>query len=178
MTYLFLVILSLAIIHFLYEGIIAPSLRLNLRYRLFALRDELRTLKQQHGDSLPNDVFMSLQSAINNAILLLHRVNVEVVSKTEAAIHNDKQLAKRIEERIALIENCGVKEVRVVQAKACRTLREALLVNNGGWLIYIVPIFMLVFSASRLTNFAKEAIAIPENELERIMPIHHPVSAY
>jgi hypothetical protein len=172
MIYFFFTLIVLALIHFIYEGIVAPSLRLNLRYHLFALRDDLRKLKYDDGEQLTDEVFLLLQGVINNAILLLHRVNLEVVVKTEIRVEKDKELAGRIAERIALVENCDIEAIRHIQEKACRILTVALLVNNGAWIIYIIPIFVIVFGAKRITNFVKEAVAFPESDINDIIPVN------
>ncbi len=83
MNIIFYILLALAIIHFIYEGIIAPSMRLHYRYRLFTLRDELRFLKATHKDELPDEVFILLQNILNNSITLLHRVNFVAVYDDE-----------------------------------------------------------------------------------------------
>ena len=65
MTTTILVLLALAVFHFVYESILAPSLRLSLRFRLFALRDEARQLKIECVDSLNDAHCVFLQASIN-----------------------------------------------------------------------------------------------------------------
>jgi hypothetical protein len=49
------ILISLAALHFVYESILAPSLRLSLRFTLFALRDEVRQLKIDCASSLSDN---------------------------------------------------------------------------------------------------------------------------
>jgi hypothetical protein len=45
----------LALAHFIYESILAPSWRLSLRFRLFSLRDEVRALEADCRDGLDDE---------------------------------------------------------------------------------------------------------------------------
>jgi len=51
-----IVLAGLAVYHFVYEGILAPSFRLKLRFELFELRDELRKLKISHAEDLRDEI--------------------------------------------------------------------------------------------------------------------------
>lgn len=58
-----------AIYHFVYESIIAPNVRLELRFELFKLRDELRNIKLNRELSKEdNEVFSILDETICVAI--------------------------------------------------------------------------------------------------------------
>ena len=41
METLFVITVFFAIIHFIYESIVLPSIRLNIRYKLFSIRDKI-----------------------------------------------------------------------------------------------------------------------------------------
>jgi hypothetical protein len=76
MTILLSVMMLLTLAHFIYESIVAPSLRLKIRYDLFALRDELRFLKIKRGSSLDDKHYVYLQDSINTMISHLARYDI------------------------------------------------------------------------------------------------------
>ena len=65
--------------HFIYESIILPSIRLSLRFKLFALRDQLRRMVMQGTAS--DEVFRIQQSSINNAINMLSWADQAMISR-------------------------------------------------------------------------------------------------
>ncbi len=68
MIYAISILFWLAILHFIYEGIILPSIRLNLRYKLFVLRDELRSLR--HEVAIVVGFFQKIFSLVKDIVSL------------------------------------------------------------------------------------------------------------
>jgi hypothetical protein len=58
MTIAIIVLMALAVFHFVYESIWAPSFRLSLRFRLFVMRDEVRQLKIECAETLGDEHFV------------------------------------------------------------------------------------------------------------------------
>jgi hypothetical protein len=76
MTTAIIVLLALAVFHFVHESILAPSFRLSLRFRLFVLRDEVRQLKIECAESLNDEHFVFLQDSINGLISIRYGISV------------------------------------------------------------------------------------------------------
>src|SRR5437016_3219603 len=108
---LFIIFGLIALFHFIYQGIILPSIRQRLRYRLFELRDRLRTLNIRHKNDLQQEVFDYLQRSINNTIKYLHRIDLELIV-TSRAIVKDKDVDEFIKKHNAMLDNCDIDEVR------------------------------------------------------------------
>ena len=74
--YILLISLAvLAILHFIYEAIILPTIRWNLRNELFSLRDKLRNVvinKEQYDPA----TFELAHSGINHFINRLHHLDL------------------------------------------------------------------------------------------------------
>src|SRR5262249_18411987 len=130
--------------HFIYDGIILPSIRLKFRYRLFRLRDELRELKVLEGEKLEDTVFHYLQGSINNAIRMIPRSDIATALRAKKAIEHDSHLAHLVEKRKALIEQCPIDKVREIEGAAISTVSSALLANNGMLCLYFLPFALLV----------------------------------
>lgn len=157
----------IALFHFIYDGILLPSIHLDLRFRLFALRDELRDLKMQYRDSIDDEVYQIIQSSINNAVNILPQINVSMLIKTQKLVEIDKNLKEKIRKNDRKIEECAVKECKVIRQKSLRCLTYAFFANGGAWFLYLIPIFYTLFVVKKLTLTMKELIVIPENDINK-----------
>lgn len=170
MTILLYALIVFAAFHFIYEGIIAPSLRFNLRFKLFGLRDDLRRLKVGKGGELSDEVFNVMQGVINNTITLLHRTNLDLIVRAEIDLEEDAALRKRVQKRRELLDACPLEEVQRIRKEAGTAMYRAVLINSGGWFVYIVPVFVLIGCASRVQSFVKASLTMPEYEVDRLTP--------
>lgn len=168
MTILLAVILFLTLFHFIYESVILPTLRLRLRYKLFALRDELRKIKALYGERLDNKTFEYLQSGLNNAINLLPYIDTKFAVTARLTISGDKELRERIKRRVALLDKCDVKEIIELRKKTYSTVEDIFLANSGGWFIYVVPVIGVFVFFEKVKNLAIKIIVVPESEIDKI----------
>lgn len=77
----FLIFLSflLAILHFIYERIILPTIQLHFRHRLFALRDEVRNLLMDTSlGGLEKEYGLSIDRFINTLISKLRFIGITI----------------------------------------------------------------------------------------------------
>ncbi|MEO7509325.1 MAG: hypothetical protein ABIZ95_18915 [Pyrinomonadaceae bacterium] len=171
LTVVFFVLTALTILHFVYEGIIAPSLRAYLRIRLFDLRDELRDLKIEREIQLPNDVFRDIQSLINGVILRLRQIDPQFMLLAEKAFENDAKLQQSAANKLARLEACPVDEVVEIRKKCFRYIDFAVLVNSGGLFFYLVPVVVCLLFFRNWKQIAKKTFVLPENEIDKIAPV-------
>lgn len=170
MTILFFTFASLAIIHFVYEGIIAPSIRLELRYEAFKMRDKLRKLKIEHGDQVSDEIFQILQRSLNNEIALLHRANISNFYYASKELGNSKKAQEEIERIERLVSECPIEEVQEIRNSGVTNIAAAFVVNAGGWLIYIIPIALIVKSYNSIILLAKRLMGLSESDIDRMFP--------
>src|ERR1035441_10315344 len=81
-----------ALLHFIWEGILAPSLRHNIRLDLFALRDNLRRLKINNPE-LPNDAFNTVQDGLNGAIKHLSDIDIPLLVYCDSIVKRDADIS-------------------------------------------------------------------------------------
>jgi hypothetical protein len=177
MEYLFVSLIVFALYHFVYESILAPSERLKLRFELFELRDRLRSLKIEYSECLEDRHFHYLQDSLNNLICLLTRFDMATLSQIELEIQRDPELRRRSEVRSATLDDCQLEEMKTIREASFRIATKALLINSGGWFVYVVPIFIglalylgLTCWASFLGRKIKAAISISEVDIRRLVP--------
>ncbi len=164
-----LILVSLAVMHFIYESIVLPSIRLSLRFKLFALRDQLRTLLMRNEDA--GEVFRIQQSAINNSIKMLSRADPATLAKFEQQLREDEAMRNRVERRMKLVDEYASEEFQTIVKETRRAFRSAFVANMGAWFIYIVPIAVVFMCLDHLKGVARKVLSIPEGELEKVFEV-------
>jgi hypothetical protein len=109
-----------------------PSFRLQLRFELFRMRDELRNLKMRRND-LDDKHFLYLQDSINTLIANLVRFDAATLTRIDLELQRDSELRARTEARCKVMDDCAVAEARRIRRKCNIVGVKALAVNSGGW---------------------------------------------
>lgn len=162
--------MALAVIHFTYEAIILPSIRIYIKYKLFELRDKLRLLKFANSNSLGDELYHNLQDSINVAIRFNHVSTLHTMLIAKKAIETDPGLRARIEKRMDLIANSSNEEVFAIWHKTMIFVASGTIANNGVWLIYIFPILLLILSYKKCYDFIKQIVSVPNSEIDKVLP--------
>lgn len=170
MKYLILLVLFVATFHFVYEAIVAPSLRLKLRNKLFSLRDELRSLKIAGISKEDEQAFWLVHEGINAYINRLPNLTVYGRHKAMAAYREDAELRARVEKRLEVLNNCRNQTITNVLERVALVVEEAFLVNMGGTFVYIVPAALVAVTLGSLKRLAKSLVLTPEKDTPRVVP--------
>jgi hypothetical protein len=158
-----------ALLHWIYEGIILPSLRLSLRYRLFALRDRLREVKSKNNETVSDDVFRYLQGTINNGIALLPFTDFRVIGAAEA-IEKDESLRTRIQKREDAISRCQISEIKEIVTEINDVWWTAFISNTAGLAAYVIPLLFIWHFWTNISGSIKKLVLVPEREIEKAIP--------
>jgi hypothetical protein len=169
-TILLLIFAALALTHFVYEGILAPSFRASYRLQLFALRDRLRKLKWEQQDKLSDEVFFDLQSSINFAVVRLNQIDLHLIKNAKRAFERDEKLRKQVERRIAMFDACPVEELHRIRFEYFDALDNVVMVNSGGWTPYLIPVVIGFVLKESVQSAIKNVFSLPDNEIEKIAP--------
>ena len=167
MAVIILIIVGMAVFHSVYEGIIAPSIRLSLRFRIFALRDRLRNLRV--NAQVDDRVFELLHQRTNTAIRLLPNMTVSTVVEAGRAFEADAELRRRADKWTATLDQCKVKEVQEIRDGIDNNLLLAFAANSVGLLIWMLPIVFAALCIRRITAVIKELLSVPERDIDRVI---------
>jgi hypothetical protein len=177
MAYFLVALLIVALYHFVYEAILAPSLRLKLRFELFVLRDRVRALRIESPGALQDKHFHYLQDSINTLIAVLARFDVATFERIEAEMKRNPELRRLVEERSRILDDCALEEAKGIRYASLRLASVALAVNSGGWFIYVVPPlammagwFGLSGCVSSFKRRIKAVLAIPQADINKVAP--------
>src|SRR5882724_446379 len=127
-----IILIALAVVHFVYESILAPSFRLSLRFKLFALRDEARQLKIDCADALSDKHFDFLQASINNLISNLNRFDMATFLGVGFESKRDPSFLKSAEERSRMLDDCNIPRAREIRQQSLRIIPAAIVINGGA----------------------------------------------
>ncbi|MFJ2992718.1 hypothetical protein [Pandoraea sp. NPDC087047] len=170
MKTLILIAMVLAMWHYVYDGIIAPSIRQHLRNRLFALRDELREVQESELSKDDQAAFWFVHTGINNFLNRLPGITIDRSRKIQSVVEQDKERERIFVEHLNKVLNAENPVIRSVFKKTNDVLRQAMMTNSGGWFVYIVPIaasFVLMDSFSRL---ARHLLLAPASSIDKLFP--------
>ncbi|HEX8138696.1 MAG TPA: hypothetical protein VF544_14110 [Pyrinomonadaceae bacterium] len=168
MTTLFFIIMALAFVHFIYEGIIAPSIRFKLRLELFKQRDELRELKMEQDCELCDEAYSYLQDVLNNTIKHVSHIDLWLVSVARHQI--DEETREKIAALEKQVEECPIKKVKEISDKQIDIIGKALFTNNGGLILYLIPLAVLLAFYQTFVGYAKKVLSLPERDIDRLAP--------
>lgn len=77
MSYAILSLALLALFHFIYESILAPSFRMKLHFELGALQDQLRCLQREGSVRVEHARY--LDDSLSSLLCMLHRFDVAML---------------------------------------------------------------------------------------------------
>ncbi len=129
----------IAALHFIFESILLPMYRLELRYKLFELRDELRSLNLNNNHE---NAFHILDDTISAAIQRLPHFTLSLQYSAFKDYRESEELRKRIEDRQNII-NKSAPEFFIIQSKLQEIIKDAFLYNMIGWSYILIPIMVL-----------------------------------
>ena len=155
------ILLAVAGLHYIYEGIILPVIRLHFRYRLFAIRDQVRRLQD---DRISDQLYQYMQENVNNAIALLPRITFSFIKDSENYLKENPNLSNRIERRAQAFVECEAEVVRDIHYNTYKIVLLALGANCLGLIAYILPIFFIGIAIAKIKETVKRIISVPENE--------------
>lgn len=155
MANLFIILFIFAMFHFIYESILSPMFRMEIRYKLFETRDKLRNFKLQNINACDDETFDLLDdyaSKTINMLPLYNFSNLYFASK----VKGDEKLLKEVSKHSELIKNSKFDELKKIDKEITRAAVKSLIVNSGGWIYIIVPIvvpvILLIFAIAMITH--------------------------
>jgi hypothetical protein len=146
---LFIVFAVLCIMHFLYESCILPQIRVILKYRLFRVRDELRSnkLNQRVDDTR---AYQILHDCLNNALTNVENADLFTLTEVRRELKNAR-VSKVIQHRLSILEDCTDERLLSTRRKMRKVMSYSVLAGTVGLFIYFTPIVVL-FAALKNTR--------------------------
>ncbi|MCJ2530739.1 MAG: hypothetical protein LN413_00255 [Candidatus Thermoplasmatota archaeon] len=171
MSIFLIAVFGLAVVHWIYEGIIAPSLRMKLRYELFALRDDLRRLNDPTTPEIEDRVYNALQESLNSAIRFLSIINLEMMFRAYRLLESDSNARAFADKRNRLLSSCEHPEVQRIRIRMREVLERALGTNSLPVCFYLLPLAVLLRCLREtIRGVVDGLLALPTSKIDSEFP--------
>jgi hypothetical protein len=158
MSTILFVLIILAIMHYIIETVIIPTARIELQYKLFAIRDNLRMMKFKN--KIKNETLYNIMDSLMcKSIKFLPFINLSILLHF---LYDNKM--NNIKENNSL-DNIP-EEFHFIINENMKVVYKAFVINSISWLIYLFPI-LLVYLIFRLIT--KWSIGIKKFLLQLIL---------
>jgi len=169
---LIVIVVFIALFHAVYENIVLPAIQMQLRNELFVLRDRIRTIMIDEQVDAHDQAFLFVHDGINKFLNRLPDMKISLKADIKRESEKNPGLHKDTERRIELIYSSNNAQLVEIFNDTSWVIGKALVANAGGWLIYLLPIALLLASIKNLANLVKELIAMPTFYTEKLIPLH------
>jgi hypothetical protein len=158
----------LAIAHYVYEMAILPGLRQGLRFDLFALRDELRTI-QTEDNRIEAQAFEAMDEGISRQIRHQHQLTLSLLVDARHLHETNLEFREETKKRTALLDSCHSPGFQTVRRKASALLSDAVLFNGFiGFIPLVIPILFLIIPTALGVKFIQPLLAAPKSRFDEL----------
>ncbi|HEY2347028.1 MAG TPA: hypothetical protein VGH80_14305 [Xanthomonadaceae bacterium] len=152
-------IIFMAFAHFIYDGIIAPTIRRKLHGDLYAARDELRRLHA--AGECPDDAYEIFDNGIEQFLHHLSAITITSQLRFRRRYQNDAKLRALVDGRIAVLRRCKTPALHALSKELDRVTSAAFLSNMGVWFLYLVPIAVAAAMINVVKRWALALFSTP-----------------
>lgn len=159
-----IIIAFLAMFHFIYESILAPTFRLKIRHELFILRDKLHIIKLCDISKNDRESIIIIESAINNMLNRMPQMTLTNVVLMRQYYRKDNSLKEQVDGMNIKIDKSENKDIKKIDKTLTRMATRAMIVNMGASFIYLFPLYLiLVFFKKMIKMGAFFVYILPTN---------------
>ena len=169
MEYVIFILGALAIFHFVYESIIAPTLRINQKFKAFKLRDELRALACREPETVHDKHFYAVQDVLNAVIRTASTIDVVALMNAKQAVAADPELRKRTDAQARLFDDCKNSRVRDIYTRGGVIAVESVRINSAGLLTCMSPVMVMIDAYKKIRRGAPRLVAMNDHDRATII---------
>lgn len=152
-----------AVVQMVYERILAPTLRVDLKHKLFGVRDDLYALKVEHPVALSDEVFDQMLDSINGTMLLANGLTITDLWDFYRLVKKNEALAEKIAARRQRLRECRVTEIKDIVKRNNDAVYQAVFINSACGVFYLLllllPLALVGFWWSKIRR-ATEDLAL------------------
>ena len=146
------ILIIFSVFHFIYESILLPMFRMEIRYKLFEQRDKLRNLKIDNPDKIDDEVFYLLEDTISVVINRLPFLSISSKYDASKEYETNNAFKKRVESTIKTIQESNNDDIKEINNRILQISTVAFILNGGGWIYILLPILILLFVFAFITS--------------------------
>ncbi|WP_337264354.1 MULTISPECIES: hypothetical protein [unclassified Serratia (in: enterobacteria)] len=166
-TTLFYVLCGFAVLHFIYERIVQPSLRLHFRNELFKVRDCVRNeiIEGKLGKDLAAANLM--HEGLNNTINRLHMLTLGNKWRAQQRFETDKVMRATVLEQSAILYRIENEALKKSLRRTVKIMDYVLISNNGLFMIYSFPLVVFITLCSLAVAALRQSLRIVNQRIIR-----------
>ncbi|MFZ1875011.1 MAG: hypothetical protein WAU54_19875 [Chania sp.] len=165
-TTLFFVLCGFAVLHFIYEKIALPSLRLHFRNELFKIRDCVR--KEIITGQLGKDLAAAnlIHEGLNNTINRLHMLTLGNKMRAQQRFETDERMRELVLEHSAVLAKMESVTLQKAFDRTVDIMEKVLLCNNGLFMLYSLPLILLAWLCGLLLKTLHQSLSLLKDRLK------------
>lgn len=144
MATLIIIVGFLVMLHFVYEAIFGPTLRLKTRHELFAIRDNLHDIKLGELSGEDKKIVKLMDGAINHALDRMPQMTLYNSYKMQQEYKNNSKLKEFVDDLQTALSNTQNEGIKEIDNKLDEITIKIFIINMGGVLIYLIPLYYLI----------------------------------
>lgn len=180
MAIMLIILFVLASFNFIIEAIILPEIRVNLRFKLFVLRDELRSMKIE--DKINDSECEVLQNNINTALLVLPHTNFSMIRSIKKEVEANPKLKESIEKRSKFISESKNERLKEIQQEINGITVFSIFCNTFALIPYVLIILIpLIIFGGLINKIRKQASNLSNlktNDAEKYINDYESLAVY
>ena len=149
---------------FVYQAIILPSIRLQFRYQIFELRDQLRRLVIEEKVKESDKAFQLLHDRLNAMCTSLHRVDLVRVVRASNSL--DEEGRTRVANYVRVMESAPA-EIQRIYKESLNVFAFTLMFNSIFFFIGVSVFLLIVVALKASFRTVKDAGIHSARELFR-----------
>ncbi len=178
MAYVILGLAFFGILHFIYESIIAPTLRAKERMDMLALSAELKEIAKANRAFASSKAYAQLSESLNAILHGIFSLELLTVLRLINEIEDNVDIQKKLLERRKLLDNLDIPEARAVRERSLKLAIRSFRYNVFGWSFYVVPLLAFFACLGKIKSLMKSLIAMPSADLFRLAKTAEPVTKF
>lgn len=165
-TTLFYVLCVLAILHFIYERIVLPSVRLHYRNELFKIRDTVRNEMISGVEGKDVEIAKLVHDGLNNTINRLHYLTLGNKVRAQMKFENNESMRNHVKKHVDLMMSSENETLKTALNDTVCVMDKVLLFNNLFFFIYMLPIVAVVLVVSSVVSAVKTVVRTYKSRLK------------
>ncbi|HDG0627992.1 TPA: hypothetical protein PFA69_002082 [Serratia marcescens] len=158
LTTLFYVLCGFAVLHFIYERIVLPSIRLHYRNELFKIRDTVRNEMISGVEGKDVEVAKLVHDGLNNTINRLHYLTLGNKVRAQMRFEADESMRNHVKKHVDMMMSSNNETLKGTLDRTVDIMDKVLLFNNLFFFIYTLPLLGIVLTVSLVLSTANKMV--------------------
>ena len=169
MEILFLLFLTILLLHILYNYLALPLLREKLKYQLFALRDKFRRYELENKGKVNSELLEYFKGTINKTINIVEILDMSIIIIIKRALKNDSRLPGIILNYQNLFDKYATDEIRIMEQEKHQIALKIFYLNTIEIALCIMPVCILAkfigYSFGWIKKLVNDFVNLPEEQV-------------